>query len=175
MLNRLPEFVDPRKLAHVGQTLAGRIAVKRMQRLVSAVNRADEWVDTELEFGRDQQGIACVRGRATVKVELLCQRCLEPVEVLLQPEISLGVVRSEEQTAQLPAAYEPLIVGDEPVSLAALVEDELILALPTVAIHDAQACHASAEGEEAGDETESSSKPNPFAVLETLKKHGKSE
>ena len=76
---------------------------------------------------------------------------------------------------ELSPEYEPLFVEDEPLHLADIVEDELILALPAVAMHPESECtgaqHPSRDGEEESQPAEA--KPNPFAVLAKLKREQK--
>lgn len=69
--------------------------------------------------------------------------------------------------------YDALEVGEEPLDLLALVEDELLLALPIVPAHDPEVCQHPA-GFVVEDEPESSEvedkRPNPFSVLAQLKR-----
>lgn len=53
-------------------------------------------------------------------------------------------VRNDEQAEALPEAYEPIEVNEfGEIDLLALVEDEIILALPVVPVHDSEHCEVS--------------------------------
>ncbi|KPJ94933.1 MAG: hypothetical protein AMJ53_04110, partial [Gammaproteobacteria bacterium SG8_11] len=97
---------------------------------------------------------------------------------------TLGVVASLAEARNLPENYEPLVADHGPLSLAELVEDEILLALPAIAMH-AEPCsmsgakNATVEQRKAADSmynpptadfiVTDEGKPNPFAVLADLK------
>ncbi|MEE8380184.1 MAG: YceD family protein, partial [Gammaproteobacteria bacterium] len=92
--------------------------------------------------------------------------------------VRLGIVPSREAAKSLPDSYDPLVVSGDEISIASILEDELILALPIVAMHEIENCsQGKASGsenleQEAGQENMPSSKrENPFAVLAQLKKN----
>jgi len=106
---------------------------------------------------------------AKATVPLTCQRCLHPVPVALLIEQDFRFVADEETAlAEDDESEEDVLVLEEHFDLLALVEDELLMALPLVPMH--QAClseQAPTSKEEEAILAES--KPNPFAVLATLK------
>ncbi|ETJ31722.1 conserved protein, DUF177 family [Escherichia coli] len=51
-----------------------------------------------------------------------------------------------------------------------MVEDEIILALPVVPVHDSEHCEVSEADMVFGELPEEAQKPNPFAVLASLKR-----
>ena len=150
--------------------LCGHIALARMPRLTGALCDREGEAYAELRFDRDLQGIRFIAGRVAARLRMTCQRCLEPMEVRVERELMLGLVRTESEAERLPAEYEPLLVGSAPLAIAEAVEDELILGLPLVALH--------AEGEHcpvrtpyrAGDDDARRHGEGPFAVLERLKR-----
>ena len=79
----------------------------------------------------------------------------------------LGLIRDEADEAALPEGYEPLLVpADGLLHPAQLVEDELILALPTVPVKP----DTDAIEQEWGADEEELRQASPFAVLAGLKK-----
>ena len=56
------------------------------------------------------------------------------------------------------------------IDLLAMVEDEIILALPVVPVHDSEHCEVSEADMVFGELPEEAQKPNPFAVLASLKR-----
>ena len=66
-----------------------------------------------------------------------------------------------------------ILVVDKPLLLSALVEDELLLALPMVPTHELSECPAKAYVKkelDGGRHEADGEKKNPFAVLDKLKK-----
>lgn len=128
----------------------------------------------ELSFGRDEEGLYGINGHVSACVELTCQRCLGPLRQTLDADVALGVITAEEQAINLPERYEPLLVQEERISLAELVEDELLLTLPVIPRHEEETCEA-APAPELEPAPEEHQQPNPFAVLAQLKKRDEPE
>ena len=122
-----------------------------------------------LEFVVDEQGRPIVQGTIAAGLTLRCQRCLEPMVVSLELPVRLALVQSEAEEQNLPPGFEALMVGERPIPLAQIVEDELILGLPLVPMHPEQACKVVKDyGVDAGEGADQSA--NPFGVLATLKR-----
>ncbi len=106
----------------------------------------------------------------TAEVVLTCQRCLGPVRRALASDAQ--VVFAEEGTPGLPEGSET--VGGDPhrLDFVALVEDELLLALPIIPQHEAgEACTLpTGEGDEI-DASDTAEMRRPFAGLKDLLKH----
>jgi len=193
MSRRLPEFIDPFHLVEKRQVLKGVISLSRMKRLASLLVDTDGIAELEIHFGRDEAGLPLVRGTLSTSVRLQCQRCLGDLKVNIDTEFTLGVVSSLNEARSLPENNEPLVVEEVPMPMADLVEDEILLALPAVAVHPEGQCVVSTRKDEAnsGDSFSQSSvkernsmynappeeqakeldetRQNPFAVLEHLK------
>jgi uncharacterized protein len=106
----------------------------------------------------------------TAEVVLTCQRCLGPVRRVLASDAE--VVFAEEGAAELPEGSET--VGGDPhrLDFAALVEDELLLALPIIPQHDAgEVCTLPAGGGDEIDASDTAQMRRPFAGLKDLLKH----
>lgn len=144
-----------------------------MPRLMAALHAEDGSsgaVEIDLQCGIDDQGIRYIRGHIDAVVTVPCQRCLQDMQLPLHTEMALGVVASPAEADYLPEPYEALVVKTRTVPLASIVEDELLLVAPLVAMHDTPGCRADAEesDEHVGDEA--GTVKNPFAVLKILKK-----
>lgn len=172
-------------LAKQGGTVFGVVPTIRMSRLVRdlpaqrAVRSAPDAVDTEdgavwFEFtGVSQTGR---RPRVTLKAQaivvLVCQRCLGEMRFAIDETVEFELFGNEAQAnAALgaeesdPEAPEPLVV-DGPVDLMAIVEDQLILAIPYVPKHPF--CEQARKT--AGEPIEPAERESPFRVLENLKR-----
>ena len=127
-------------------------------------------VNIELAFGRDEQRLRTLKGKLSAELNLLCQRCLHPVNKTITSEFQLGIVMSDEQAQNLPRVYEPLLVEDEKLVLLDVIEEELILSLPMFAYHDDCEPEEYNEGdiEESVESEVEETKENPFSVLSEL-------
>lgn len=96
-----------------------------------------------------------------------CQRCLQSMDVVLQTDSELAVVSSDEAAGSLPQSLDPVVVEHGTLSIADLVEDELILALPLAPMHQTGPC---AEAAESGESEQRGDGENPFSVLKGLKR-----
>ncbi|AMX02492.1 YceD family protein [Microbulbifer thermotolerans] len=165
----LPQTVDARKLAQREQQLAGVLPRESLERVGAAVEAMDGDVRVELLFGRDLQGHLTVSGKLSCDVQLLCQRCLQPMPEQVEAEFLWGIVWSEEQGKALPRELDPVVQDGDELGLHQALEDEILLNLPMVAYHVAE-CVAREHfhsGEEAGEAD--GQRENPFKVLEQLK------
>ncbi len=106
--------------------------------------------------------------KAMANVTRTCQRCLEPVLLPLTVDTRLRFVRGEDKAARLDAETEEDVLALEPtLDLHALIEDELVLALPVIPMHEQ--CRAPVDAS-ATPEDAQALRANPFAVLQNLKK-----
>ncbi|WP_455366138.1 YceD family protein [Kaarinaea lacus] len=175
MSQRLPEFIEPYRLAETQRILTGELPLARMSRLVPLLLSDAGQVHVNLVFGVDEIGQANVTGDVKTTVIMQCQRCMESMEVEVNTEVSLAFVKTEKQAQDLPSYYEPLVVEEE-TSLSDLVEDEIILALPVVPLHEPEQCTVqeqfTSKTQSAADDSQSSNaaqRQNPFAILEKLR------
>ena len=112
----------------------------------------------------------CLDLRACVQLPMQCQRCLGPVLEMVEAERSFRFVNDEATAAALDdEADEDILVLSRDFDALALVEDELILSLPLVPLHEVcpEAVPMSAVDPEFDVAAE---RPNPFGVLAGLKK-----
>jgi uncharacterized protein len=163
--------VDPWRLAAQGRTLTGRIALDSLPRLALALADGGE-VEYRLAFHLDGEHRAVVTGHVMAGLVVQCQRCLGSMLVPVDSHFELAFVHGLDEAARLPESYEPALADDGWVRPSDLVEDELLLALPPVPLHDAGDCAAQPPEPEPGDEAQPD---NPFAVLAALRDRGKTE
>ena len=108
---------------------------------------------------------------ASARLALVCQRCLAPVDMPLQAERSFLFVADEDTAARLDAdaEEEDVLAMTRALDLRALVEDELLLALPLVPRHEVCPEPLPVADE---DETPEEAPAHPFAALAALKRSG---
>ena len=166
----LPKTLDVRKAAARGVSVSGVLKVADLKRFRQLLADDEGTVAVHLAFSRDEESRYIVTLEAHVDVAVTCQRCLEPMATHLSGENTLAVVGSDDQAANLPRHLDPLIVEGEACNLWELVEDELILAMPSFSYHPPEECKQIATGMtrpviDDGAER----RPNPFDVLAQLK------
>ncbi len=88
-------------------------------------------------FSRARGGIG-VDTELAGKVVLTCQRCLQPVDVAVAGQSALILVASDAEAEQAPEEREPIVVEANRLDLIWLAEEEMLLALPLVPLHDEQ-------------------------------------
>lgn len=175
MSDRLPEIIDPIVFAERRIELTGKISVKALPRLDDLLLETTGEVAVYLSF--DKQGRhAFIDGTADAKLIMQCQVCLEAVEVPVHTTIKLGIITALEQADRLPTGYDPLFIETEKMLLKEIIEDELLLNLPSFPKHDVDCIkfeHRSTEALKVVIEpiTPPTSK-NPFAILAKLKTTG---
>jgi len=109
--------------------------------------------------------------KANSQITLTCQRCLAPAIFDLEVLRDFRFVATEEVALELDNENEEdLLVLDRKFNSLELIEDELIMNLPIVPRHPS--CHNAYLASLAAENEQSTEfqRPNPFAVLEQLKK-----
>ena len=174
MNNGLPADIDPIRLADEGTRLLGTMSESVFPRLRKESAGSLGQVEVDLAFDIDIDGRPKVTGVIEADCELVCQRCLQPLRVHLKTDTCAILLTADEADTDSGQKTESIIISGR-LSLAGLVEDELLLAMPMIPTHEKSEC--SAEGVSTVDqklqrEVVDAGKPNPFAVLSRLKDKG---
>ena len=163
----LPRQGDPRKFAQQGVLIEGFIPVVDLPRMLEVTQESSGSVQVSLDFGLNETNKRVVTGRASADLALICQRCLGPVTVSVESEISLAIVWDEDAAKAVPQYLDPWIVGEGAADLYSMVEEELLLSLPAVAYHQEPCIDSRLLS--SGTPVEVKKERNPFQVLEQLK------
>jgi uncharacterized protein len=71
---------------------------------------------------------------------MVCQRCLKPVDIAVESDRVLYLANSEAEAERLEAALADddidVMVAGKSLDLAGVIEDEVLLSLPLVPMHD---------------------------------------
>lgn len=176
MSSRLPEYVDPWRLANLGKVFSGVTGLAELPRLAEALLSADGEVLFNLEFYRDEKRRARVKGNVRAELFLTCQRCMGRMKTPVNADMDLAIIEVFEEAEKLPPECDPVLVDDGRIRLMDLLEDELLLAIPHVPMHDEAECEVKletyfpdADADEAQELESSADENNPFAVLAGLK------
>ena len=171
---QLPAYVDTRRAFLQDAEASGSVALSRLPRLLEILVNDAAVIEAQLRFTLSKEGERQITGSITMTGEVPCQRCLEPVTVELAEQLSLVLVDSESAAATLKPDWDPWVSEEYKLQLADIVEEQLLLALPSVNFHEDRQCienlgYEQAElpvGEGAGG---AGAGDNPFAVLKALK------
>jgi uncharacterized protein len=105
---------------------------------------------------------------AATGLAMTCQRCLAPVEVPLRVARNFLFVAGEDAAAKIDAESEDDVLAlTRSLDLRQLIEDELLLALPIVALHE-----VCPEPLVVAEDPPAEARENPFAALAGLKGRG---
>lgn len=169
--DNLSEKINPSRLAEAGADLHRSLLIKDMQRLCTSLADDSGQVEVDIRFGIDQQGTRFLKGHLETEVTLQCQRCMEPFAYAIISDFLSGVVKTEEAAERLPSTYEPVLVDEEGMLVVQdMVEDELIIGIPIVPMHDPKDCKVDLskvlQDLDKGAEKDNN---NPFNVIDILR------
>ncbi len=141
--------------------IQGELPVSDLPRLLAAVSgaSANGLVHYRLEGGAGTLGLPGIHLSLEAGLQVACQRCLRDMPLPIQLEFDYVVTKDAPEELDDMDEVDWL-EAEQSFDVAALIEDELLLAMPIAPVHD-YAC-----GQHA---TESGKNPNPFAVLKGLK------
>ncbi|MEW8584642.1 MAG: YceD family protein [Candidatus Thiodiazotropha sp.] len=164
--------MDPWRFADLGKEFGGELPLDTFSRLSACLLRPVGNVSFKLVFSRDRERRATLGGWLKAVLSLQCQHCLEEVERPVDIRLSTVFVQGLDEAEMLPEEVDPWLVEEDQVVFRELIEDELLLALPQVAMHEPGACHAPAAEmiEERPKESSKQERENPFAVLAEYKR-----
>ncbi len=152
------------------RSFEGALALESMSRLRDLLTDAEGKARYAITFDRDALQVPWLELRIEAELPLTCQRSLQRflLPVVLEQRFGLVTGDDEADEAALPPGYEALQVGEDgQIDPRALVEDELILAVPLVPVMPG----SEALEREWVPEPEESAKANPFSALASLKKN----
>lgn len=126
--------VNAKELSARGAVVERHLDLPQLERVAQAGGLPGTRVDAQLRFGAfDGRTTVDVRVEGTAVLE--CQRCLRPCEIAVDESALVAIVR--EETDDVLGGYEPFVGEPECVSLSALIEEQVLLALPLVPAHEA--------------------------------------
>ena len=154
-----PAAIDGLAFARNATVLEGRLGVESLPRLAQS-GCSDSVLDFVLTGEINERGKPGLKLAVDGSVRLECQRCLGSLDIPVHLEVQLEFAPSEAEITAADDDIERVVAGRE-MSAAALVEDEVLLALPMVPKHE-QCSAAAGAGANA--------KPSAFQALAALRK-----
>jgi len=167
---------DPLLYARTGRQIHGKLPVKAMPRLAEmSADPSYGWVDVDLSFSRDNAHRNWLQGNLRGQMKVVCQRCLGQMLLDLECDINVMLVSHADSTA----VNEPISENEVPqifcqgkTTVAKLIEDDLLLAMPMFPKHESGNCQSAVSNNRKRDGVEKpvfGQKSNPFDVLASLK------
>ncbi|TXH90095.1 MAG: DUF177 domain-containing protein [Rhodoferax sp.] len=166
--------------ANEGASLQQVAPLAQMERLVESVQGSVEGLNVQWRaqgetrvqrYGAKPQ--VWLHLQASAHVPMTCQRCLSEASIPLEIDQSYRFVATENEALDEDEdSEEDILVLSRDFDVLELLEDELIMALPPIPKHDQ--CPQAPSFEAADDDFSGGeqAKPNPFAVLQKLKREG---
>jgi uncharacterized protein len=157
--------IDSLKAVHDRQVYSGVMPVAGFARLADSLQDSGGNLEYQVRGDVDRQERPMLRLRVSGTVQLQCQRCLDVLEHQVKINTAVRLVAPHALSAEHddnPDTPDCVATSSE-FDLAALIEDEVLLALPAYPRHDEAQCKANKEASAAG------AKILPFSVLQTLK------
>ncbi len=166
MPKQLPETTNFLKQAERNVTLEGVMPLAKLERLSEVVSGDSGELFAKLHF-TSGMGYLRLHGKVEATLELICQRCMQPMEHVVSGHFNFGLLTSEEYEDKLPPEADPYLLEGDEQSVIDILEDELLLSIPISAMHEEECSEfLQKQNEERQVEKE---KSNPFAVLKDLK------
>jgi uncharacterized protein len=158
---------DSLKLVQDQQTLSGTMPLAGFVRLMESLQQVGGTLDYRLRGTLDRQQRAVLKLQVSATLQLQCQRCLDGLAYKVDIDTTLRLVAEEAlDTEHDDDPDEPDCVAESAAfDLAALIEDEVLLALPAYPRHETGRCKAAA-----GEKAHASGASNSaFSTLQALK------
>ena len=179
MAERIPKKIDHVKYTDQGMLLEGSILDEEIAtnflRFTDSIIKSIDDIHYHLQFDVDILGNRLVTGKISTRVILQCQRCMNDAEFDLKSEFNIGFVSNEHDEKKVEKLNIDTywLVPREYLDPRVLIEDELLLALPQIAMHPISAigkeCRAEVVFLEDEAEEVDKDKENPFNILAQLK------
>lgn len=171
--------VDLGALVQRGGSWQATVPARAFARFGAALDEAGsesksaDSVAVALSCRRDEAGRAHVFGTCRLRASVVCSGCAEAVAVRTETAIDFRIAASDAEAERL-ADVDAVVLDEDRATLAALVEDDLLLALPERGCTDSALCPRALALAEAQveDAAQAAQKEGPFAALAALKRPG---
>jgi uncharacterized protein len=162
--------LDIDRLADGGADIDFAVPLAELSRLRSQLASVAGSVRGRAHFARES-GVVVVDLTLAGTATLDCQRCLEAMELTVESTVRVGLIAAEADMSRVPEDLEPVLAPGGRISIGELVEEELLLALPIVPLHErADECAVAPSAPLVTDEQKEQQTQRPFERLGELLK-----
>ena len=191
MVKPTPSRFNPDLLARDSTQYSVNLPLGQFSRLREILLDDVGDMNATFRFSRRKDAVM-VSGRLSTCYKPQCQRCLEPMEHLVDEPFEFVFAKTEQAARDMPDGLDPVVLDDNgQIHVVDLFEDELILHTPTVPKHeqleqcdvsehvlstaelDQHTAQGANENEQESNETGDigNKRKNPFDVLKNLDLH----
>ena len=160
----LPEHLNANRFIDAKEEISGPLEPQHYKRF-SEMATLLPGGRAKVRGSRDPFGPRVVSGELQCEARMTCQRCLQPVTMTLEGSVRWGLVFPETGMQSLDKQLDPILIEEGQLLLRQAIEDELVLLLPIMPMHDS--CDSGWIPDPEPDDV--SEKESPFAVLASLK------
>lgn len=139
---RLPLTIEPERFAKANRVCEGEINFDQMPSLCECLHEKSGKALVNMQFSLNEEGRVIVDMNIKATLVLECQRCLNGMPFKIDVQTRLTPIKQESDAADLPSGLEAFLLGDEFVSPITLVEENLLLEVPIVPMHENEDCSA---------------------------------
>jgi DUF177 domain-containing protein len=135
--------IDGIEFARAGRTLTGQLEVSSMARVQDSLVSGEGTIDYTVNGGQNPHGRPLLRVIVKGTLNLRCQRCLGPYAFPVDICTDLLLLREESEFADVSIDADDTVDGilaTPKMDVAAMVEDEIILAIPYAPLHPQGVC-----------------------------------
>jgi uncharacterized protein len=127
--------LDVDRLARGEAVIDFDVPLAELPRLKSRIPGIGGSVHGSARFGQ-QSRFAVAELALAGTATLQCQRCMQAMELSVDSTTHVALILTEADSADVPEELEPVLARDGRISAGELVEEELLLALPIVPLHE---------------------------------------
>lgn len=160
----IPRYFDPWQFAKMQGEQHFELALNGTQELVK--EQSDGVISAELRGYVDISQQSHLAGQVRVTLKALCQRCLEAMELPIVQNFDYVLIRQQEQENQVEGDFESLICPESELDMAWFLEEEVLLAMPSISRHD----DCTMPWQNDAETQEPANKHRPFAALKSMLK-----
>jgi uncharacterized protein len=129
--------VDAEVCARAGSTIARDFSAADLPRVSEAGGQEGTSIEANFQFAYFDSRPS-VSGELHGAVVLTCQRCMQPAPVPIDDTFQVLIVDAERSDE--PGGYEPVVAKASRLDLRWLAEEQVLLALPLVPMHENEDC-----------------------------------
>ena len=159
-------IIDASEFCRLNERREGTLAIAELARVQVESPGEQRHVQWSILGGNDQVGHAKLSLHVDGVISLVCQRCLNPVDVDIASRSQLILARTEEDADGIEALLADdsvdVVVVKEKIDITDLIEDEILLAIPQSVKHETCSGEVNAA-------LGAVKKPSAFAALKNLK------
>ncbi len=168
MLTVLPDILSAALAADKKRNVSRLYALASFTRLGALLQFTDGELLVNLGFRRDGNNRILLSGNISGQITVQCQRCLEPFSLQVDLPLDMVLAKQKGGAGETVAGRETYACDPMNLELGSLVEEEILLSLPLVTMHE----DGDADCRKTGEQSVAGDVRRPFADLRNLGSRG---